>query len=403
MPNISLNEDDLWAAIYALYSLLIKEINVEVEYQSLFEKHPVIFAVLGFDTAAPFDKQSPNSLPFDHERGFRPEPDFICANSNSGTLAVLELKTPFVGKLTMTRQDGNRAKFKAVAEKYISQVTEYVDSIQQRADARDVIKTTIQVARISDYKAILVYGLSSQNDAVLVNTLASKRGTSTEIIFFDCLLDRMINAYSIGRRDESSRTGWCFVSHLHIPLEQIHKRAFVAVYGVGHEDHISVYIQNQEIIFECIDSTRSTHRLVAPINLPGPHYVRFEFSTDSNGAYLSLNINNVESELRLGRSVLRLYPDTALFTFGADSNGENGAHFYMLEHYIVSHTMSIAEKLGSFHYFESKISSILHCLEFKPSSYMIRGPHGLVQDKTECKPVLRKWPLGEASQVSRAK
>lgn len=396
MPSISLKDEELWAAIYSLYNLLTKQINAEAEYQSLFEKHPVIFAVLGFDTAAPFERQSSHSLPFDNERGFRPEPDFICANSTSGNLAILELKTPFVGELTTARQDGNRAKFRAVAESYISQATEYVDSIQQRADARDVVKTTLQVTRISGYKAILVYGLSSENDAVLINTLASKRGNSTEIIFFDSLLDRMIDAYAIGRRDESSRAGWCFVSHLHIPLEQIHKRAFLAVYGAGHEDHISVYIQNREIVFECMDSTRSTHRLVAPITSSGPHYVRFEFSTDNNGAYLSLNVNNVEYELRLGRSVLRLYPDTALFTLGADSHGENGAHFYMLEHYIVSHTMGIAEKLASFHYFESKVGTKSHCLEFKPSSYMIRGPNGLMQDKAECKPVLRMLPLSEA-------
>ncbi len=135
------------------------------------------------------------------------------------------------------------------------------------------------------------------------------------------------------------------------------------------------------------------HRLSSPVIGLGPHYVRFEFSNDHNGAYMSLNVNNTEADLRLGKSVLNLFPDTELFTLGADSNGGNGAHFYMLEHYFVSRTMDIAEKLGSFHYFQKKISSSSYCMELKPQSYMIRQPLGLVQDQEKFKPVLRAWPL----------
>lgn len=386
-------DESLWAAIYALYCLLIDQVNDEASYQSLFEQHPAIFSVMRLDTAASFEKRSSNAIPFDRERKFQPEPDFICAESSSGNVVVVELKTPFVGEITTARQDGNRAKFKAIAESYVSQTTEYVESIRQRPEARDVVKSVLGISRIADYHAVIVYGLRADNDATLVNTLSAQRKVPTEIVFYDDLLDRMGDVYAIARRDSASRVGWCFVSHLYLAPEQIYQKAFLAAYGAADADHISAYLENGEIVFECRDSTQKLHRLSSPVMGLGPHYVRFEFSTDENGAYMSLNVNNTEGDLRLGKSVLNLFPDTEVFTLGADSHGGNGAHFYMLEHYFVSRTMDMAEKLGSFHYFQKKTGTSSRCMEFKPQSYMTKQPHGLVQDHEEFRPVLRAWPL----------
>ncbi len=152
-----ITDDSLWAAIYALYCLLIDQVNDESAYQSLFEQHPTVFSVMGLDTASPFEKRSSNVIPFDLERDFRPEPDFICAERSSGVLVIVELKTPFVGKITTARQDGNRAKFKAIAESYVSQATEYVESIRQRFEAREVVKSVLGINRIADYRAVIVY------------------------------------------------------------------------------------------------------------------------------------------------------------------------------------------------------------------------------------------------------
>ncbi|MBP6118438.1 MAG: hypothetical protein KBB19_03180, partial [Giesbergeria sp.] len=242
-------------------------------------------------------------------------------------------------------------------------------------------------------RAVIVYGLRADNDATLVNTLSAQRKVPTEIVFYDDLLDRMSEVYAIARRDSASRVGWCFVSHLYLAPERIYQKAFLAAYGSADADNISAYLENGEIVFECRDSTQKLHRLSAPVMGLGPHYVRFEFSTDESGAYMSLNVNNTEADLRISKSVLNLFPDTELFTLGADSHGGNGAHFYMLEHYFVSRTMDMAEKLGSFYYFQRKTGASSHCMEFKPQSYMTRQPHGLVQDHEEFKPVLRAWPL----------
>ena len=386
-------EEGLWAAIYGLYCLLIDRVNDEATYQKLFEQHPSIFSVLNLDVAASFEKSSPNKIPFDPDRNFQPEPDFICAELPAGNIAVVELKTPFVGDITTSRQDGNRAKFKALAESYISQTTEYVESIRQRQDARDAVKRVLAIEKTADYRAVVVYGLSAENDATLVSTLLSQRKIPTEIVFYDTLLDRMGEAYSLARSDSASRPGWCFVTHLYLAPKQTHQKAFIAEYGGSNSDRVSAYLEDDELIFECYDSKQRTHRLCAPIVGLGPHYVRFEFSNDDLGAYMSLNVNNIEADLRLGKSILSLFPDTDLFTLGADSNGNRGAHFFMLEHYFIGRTMNMAEKLGSFHYFQRKTNTPSHCMELRPESYMIKAPHGLVQERDECKPVLRAWPI----------
>ncbi|WP_201604818.1 Shedu anti-phage system protein SduA domain-containing protein [Psychrobacter immobilis] len=388
--------EQLWTAIYDFYCLLVSKNNEEASYQRLFEQHPAIFTVLGIDTAASFEKSSPNTLPYDQDRGFNPEPDFIGAEFEAGILTVVELKTPFVGNITTSRNDGNRAKFKALAETYISQTTEYVESIRQNREARDVVKKVLNVSKTSDYRAKLIYALSAENDAHLVSSIMAQRKVPTEIVFYDDLFDRMVKAYSIGRSDNLSRVGWCFVTHIYLGNMQASGKTFIADYGSGSADRISVCLDNNEIIFECFDSQQKVYSLQALLDGRGPHYIRFEFSNDSNGIYMSLNVNNIESELRLGKGVLKLFPETEFFTLGADSSGNNGAHFYMLEHYFVNKTISLVDKLGSFRYFQQKVNKSSHCLEFKPKDYMIRQSSGhMIQELDACKPIFRDWPLIE--------
>lgn len=386
--------EQLWTAIYDFYCLLVSKNNEEASYQKLFEQHPAIFTVLGIDTAASFEKSSPNTLPFDEDRSFNPEPDFIGAEIEAGILTVVELKTPFVGNITTSRNDGNRAKFKAIAEGYISQTTEYVESIRQNREARDVVKKVLNVSKTSDYRAKLIYGLSAENDAHLVSSIMAQRKVPTEIVFYDDLFERMVKAYSIGRSDSLSRDGWCFVTHIYFVDMQASGKTFIADYGTGSIDRISVCLNNNEIIFECFDSQQEIHSLKARLDGGGPHYIRFEFSNDSSGTYMSLNVNNIESELRLSRGALKLFPKIEFFTLGADSSGNNGAHFYMLEHYAVNKTLSLIDKLNTFRYFQQKISKTSHCLEFKPKDYMIRQSSGnMAQELDAFRPIFRDWPL----------
>ncbi len=240
-------DDQLWSAMYRLYCLLAEGVNEESSYQRLFEQNPVIFSVLGVSSAASFEKSSPNSIPFDNDRGFKPEPDFIGVELPAGNLIVVELKTPFVGEITTARQDGNRAKFKALAESYVSQASEYVESIRQRSEARDIVRRVLDFGKVADYRVKIVYALGSENDASLVSSLASQRKIPTEVVFYDDLFYRMVSAYSVARRDTTSRPGWCFVFHMCFEKLQPSKKAFIAEYGGDGLDRISVYVEEGDV------------------------------------------------------------------------------------------------------------------------------------------------------------
>lgn len=393
MDNIR-RDEQLWSAIYDLHVLLNKKKNEENLYQELFEKHPIIFSVLGIDIAKSFEKSSPYSLPYDEDKGYTPEPDFIGVELSAGNIIVVELKTPFVGDITTARQDGNRAKFKSLAESYISQATEYVESIHQRSEARDVVKRELNFDKIADYRVKLIYALSAENDTSLVSSLAAQRKVPTEIIFYDDLLNKLIKAYSLSRTDIASRSGWVFVFHIYLSHKQPADRVVIAEYGAQDKDKVSVCLENGILIFKCIDSEDKSHCLESPLDNSGPHYVRFEFSNDSDGIYMSLNVNNIESELKIGKKKLNLNPDIDYLTLGADSTGKNGAHFYLFTTYAVNRTMDIKEKLDSYYDFKNKVVEGTMCMELKPQHFMVRQISGhLIQEKEELKPILRKWPL----------
>ena len=131
---------EIWDAIYQLFHLITEDRKVpEEEVQRYFEENPVVFSVLGFDDAAPFEKSSPYKLPFDEENNTQREPDFICISRDRKIATVLELKTPDVTQFTTSRSAGQREKLRAVLENYISQTTEYMDFISSSVEARRVL------------------------------------------------------------------------------------------------------------------------------------------------------------------------------------------------------------------------------------------------------------------------
>jgi len=387
-----MNETKLWQAIYKLYAMLISRVNDEAAYQTYFECNPIVFHTLGFDAFASFEKSSGNLLPFDVDRGYRPEPDFLCARTGAGEITVFELKTPFVGDLIVSRSsDGNRTKLRAQAEGYVSQTTEYAESIQGRTEARAVVQKALGVDRIAAYRVALVYGLAEDNKiADVTRLLANRTGIPIEIMFYDTLLNRLSDAYAMGRKDVFSRMGWCFVYHLVFPDHQPYARAYLGDFGGHNSDRLSIYLEGTLLVFESIDSGGRTHRLTGNLAGKEPHYIRFEFSNDIDGIYMSLNIDNQEHDLRVGQVQLQFDPNFSTYTLGADIDGANGAAFQILENYAVNRTLTMQEKLDSFHYFSENAPTQSSCIEFRPQSFMKRSPDGhLVQEVEALKPTMQ--------------
>ena len=247
--------------------------------------------------------------------------------------------------------------------------------------------------RISSYKISIIYGLSDAKDAPSVARLADKRIPQTEIIPYDVLLARFIDQYSISRRDTDSLPGWCFVCHIVIAPEQINPKAYIFDVGAPGRDRVSMYLEGEDLVLECIDSSGQSHTSPCEFIPNKPLYVRFEISTDSAGLFISCNVNNEEVDLRVAQKPLEIAPDIRSFFLGSDITGLRGGRFKLLEKYFVNKTMGIEDKLGSFHYFRRKTEKSGRCLEFNGTSFMVRGSNGhLMQTEDDSRPIFRISP-----------
>lgn len=388
----------LWSAIYGLYELLYDKVNSEQAYQSFFEQNKIAFTALNLNVVKSFERTSPNTLPYDPDRGFRPEPDFIGARHPNNSVSVVDLKTPFVGKLTTSRSDGNREKFKAVAEQNISQVTEYVESIRGSREARKAICSALGLQEISSYNVWLISGMSEENDLPLIERLCSQRKIPTSVIHYDVLLELLLERYAASRRDFVSRPGWSFTFHVQFLEPQSSDPAFLGEFGEGERNRLSIFLNEGWLTFHCADREGNSHQLSSKITGSGPHHIRFEFSNDESGIYMSLNVDNNEQDLRVGNRMLNFDPDTSAFTLGANSKGEKGARFLLFTHYFISRTLDFSEKLSTYRHFKKVTRGKTKALEFDAKSYMVRdGDGNLIQPAPDCKPTFREVEIAPSA------
>tara|TARA_R110001599_G_scaffold16661_1_gene67616 strand:- start:850 stop:1488 length:639 start_codon:yes stop_codon:yes gene_type:complete len=201
---------EIWKAIVQLYLLLYKGENKESTYQNYFENNDVVFKVLGMDRAISYEKSSEYKLPKDKERNYSYEPDFIGINESEGVVNIVDLKTPFVGSLTRSKYKGARVFFKQSANEYIGQATRYTKFIRGEREARERIKEHFGINNFSSYKIKLIYGLRCDNEDSEVEEILSDSGISTEIIFYDDVLDKLADAYKLCGRPVDTNDGWFF-------------------------------------------------------------------------------------------------------------------------------------------------------------------------------------------------
>ncbi len=382
-----MNDLELWNAIYSLYELLIEEENSEAKYQNFFESNPVVFKILGFTSFQSYEKSSGKQLPFDQDRNFRPEPDFLCANLESSVVTIFELKTPFVSPLVIERADGNRRKLNANAETYVSQATEYAESIRENSNTREIVKKDLFLKDISSYRIILVYGLAQNNDMSNVTRILENRKVPTTFLCYDMLLEKMADAYLNARKATEELPGISIVYHLMIDKEQSFDRAFIADHGTSQKNRLSVFVENNYIVYQCIDSEGDIYVCKASAIYDKPIYLRFEFAPNSDGIYMSLNVNNEEQDLRVGRVGVNFNLQLKGFVLGSDILCKKFGKFYMFETYYAVKTMSIRNKLGSYHYFKRKISNSSEAIHFDGSHYLVRVENGsMIQSNPKYQP-----------------
>lgn len=387
------NEHNLWKAVHELYELLRHRHNGEAAYQAYFERNPIVFRCLNFDFHASFEKASGNALPYDVERCFTPEPDFLCARADTGEITIFELKTPFLGKLVTARSDGNRAKLREDLARHVAQATEYAKSIQGSADARAVVRRVLKIDKISSQRITLVCGLAEANSPAEVAQILVERPIPVELLFFDTLLDRLGTAYEAKHQGVASRGGWSFTFLISFPVVQQESRAYISDYGNLVKDRISFIREENLIAFECLDSEGRLHRLAAKCTGTAPHYVRFEFSNDDGGLYMSLHVDDDEQEHKFSKLQFQCRPDLTIRVDGANLEGRCGAAFNSFQTIVINRTLTLGEKLANYSYCLEIMASKKSFLEFQAHSFM-RGVAGgsMAQDIDDLKPVV--WPIG---------
>ncbi|NEQ44168.1 MAG: DUF4263 domain-containing protein [Leptolyngbya sp. SIOISBB] len=357
----------------------MRQENSERDYQSFFESHPIVFQVLGYDVFQSYEKSSIAKIPFDEDKDFTPEPDFLCANLDSCRLTIFELKTPFVKPLVVQRADGKRRKLTAFSESYISQAVEYVESIRGNNKAREIVKSDLSLERISTYCIVVAIGLQKDNDIAEVSRILENRKTSTSFLYYDQLLEKLIQSYSINRKYVKGSKGWTFTYHIVLDREQRFDRSYIADYGSLENNRLSIFIENKNIVCQCIDAAGEFHTLKSPIEFMKAVFLMVEFSTDDYGIYLSLNVDNEEKDLRVGSVKLVLDIELVGSCVGADLTGKNFGRFYLIGKWICNGTLSLKDKLGAYHYFKRTSCVVSDSIFFDGSSCMLL-------EKTDKKP-----------------
>lgn len=388
--DFPMNSDDLWMATFELFCLLTDRVKDEESYQSYFERHPVVFQVLGFDSAASFEKKSGNRLPYCDDLGFTPEPDFICADTKSGEVTIFELKTPFETTAITKGAAKNRTKFKAKLETYISQTEEYIDCIQGNPEAREVVKDVLTLKEISSYAIKIVFGIFDPNEAISIANLSSKRKKELEIISFDGVLDRLVNTYSVGRPDIIARDGMCLMIGVRFPEVQVNTKAYILDMGSPDANRISITIENGELIVECVDSSGISHKSVCDANFGVVQIIRFEFSNDDNGILIGCCINNKEIDFRVGTKALQAFPDFEKCSYGSDLAGLNNACFDMFRYVLLKKTLSLHHKLQTQKWISDGASPPTRYLEFNGTNRMVSVPIGMQATSDKESPTLRE-------------
>ncbi|MFT6104132.1 MAG: hypothetical protein ACJA1E_000547 [Paracoccaceae bacterium] len=394
----------LWQAICELTWLLEDRSQVESDYQGFFEDNPVVFPILGFQRFASYEKKSGNRLPYDDEHERQLEPDFICGNPINQTVTVFELKTPVDKEATTSLQNRNRQKFKAIVESHISQVSEYCEFISGNFNVRADVAKTLGLGGIKAVDGVLVYGLTDDEEAPTVAKLAARRSPPLSVWSFDGVLSELLRAYAIGRQDiilpdahgnTPKVDGSTFVMHAVLHSQQREGKAYLFDIGDIGRNRLSIYINNGRGVIEITDSLGRLFTSEWDCKFNKPICIRAEYSNTDAVRFISVFINNRETDFRQSTAGAMIRPDFSKMFLGSDLEGRNGARFSLLENYFCDRIMTWQERVGSYRYFQSKTcGQVGSCLEFYDEQFMYRNDDGhLIQDVNALRPIYQEDTL----------
>ena len=383
--------NELWKAINELYQLLSFGCNTEQEFQEFFERNPIVFRTLGFDSWKPFDSRSGNQLPYDGDKEFQPQPDFICGISSPGEIVVFEIKTPLYAAMTTSRQDVKRTKFREKINSYISQTSEYVRFIRGSDTARVKIREIIGQSSYSSCRGVLVCGVNDPTESVDIARLMAQFGDpKIELLTYDTLLDKLAEAFAIARPDvlptKTKMAGVTLVLVTWLPDKQLNSRAVLLDVGQGSA-RLVVYIEGGQGYVEFVDDSGKARAMECDFPVEKCFTLKLEISSGAATFFANLSIDYDETDIKLLQREVNFTLNSKYATVGADRDGNFGACARILYNCVTDKVLPIDERLVFMAFTEERKRKGGGCLEFRGAQFLYLVKDGsFIQEDSEKRP-----------------
>jgi hypothetical protein len=294
-------------AIEELDELLLRDVADEAPYQAWFERHPVVFAALGYQRTIA------------HPRIAAPDgaewiPDFLVLRSTAWEL--FEIKTPQAAIL-LDRE--RRYKFYAEFESYVAQCREYSEALDDPR-TRDAVKERYDIALHKDPIATIVSGRSSGLDREKLQALARSRIPPLEVLTYDDLRSHLefYRVFHFGQYESAKGFGLAAVVVL-CPPPRGEYNYLLELGDSPDRDHVAFFIDpNGYLRLRVTDSTGVAHETHSQLPLEESDYGTPRLLVVGAGAsetfgFLSIVMDQkYYADIRIENFPFTLHPNTVL-------------------------------------------------------------------------------------------
>lgn len=327
-----MDRNQLENAIYELRSLLKAGETREKEFQIYFEKHDVVFSVLGYDKAYP---HLVLELTDELKEKFHREvliPDFLVQKLN-GNIDIFELKTP---QENLVKDKRGRTSFYSKINDYVGQVVQYSEYFEDQEN-RNLLESKYGLNIQKKVDIVIVAGLDKDLDKKLLHDEMRRRNYHLNIITFDEILNRLRFCHTQQFGDTSSYSAGAGV-YLMMKLNSTSRDSRKYIFDAGDsldQRRWSIYLnKSNTVCSEIIDDEGETFSVkanaVSRINTDEPFHLMCQFATNGQSTILQILVDNqtvgeskVDGMLKISANALENFSTFKFATVGADIRGNN--------------------------------------------------------------------------------
>jgi hypothetical protein len=346
------------SAITDLDELLLSDSNDESVFQAWFERHPVVFVILGFSQFIPHPRLLLSS-------GKELIPDFFAQRANA-SWEVFEIKTP---QTQVLRDLERRTTFYATFEQYVSQCHEYSESFDEKST-----QTAVEAAYGAHIqkrpRSIIVAGRNEGIDLDKLFAMCSRREPPVAVYTYDDVLRALedYRTFHFGAYDKAQGFGFCGIFALHRPTRQSANHIFdVGVYP--DRDRIAISVSADHFLKLTVwDSAGRVHEAqsVNPLDVNDydvPSLFLFEAGVGDGFGFLSIQLDGkYHAEVRTSSFALNLSHE---YVLGSDWSGKASSWFSAFEIVVRTVPLSFELKLAFRHYAIERYGEIRSGIESK--------------------------------------